>query len=121
MPTVKLTDLVVQRLRRPERGNVTYWDSSLPSFGVRVGYGGTKSFIIMVKGRRKALGRYPMVPLSQAREEAKRILYDRLGYAREQTIRRPWNVICGQRKVRSLNELGRNMRGISGDLTFQAW
>ncbi|KUO64237.1 MAG: hypothetical protein APF80_17640 [Alphaproteobacteria bacterium BRH_c36] len=85
MPTVKLTDLVVQRLRRPERGNVTYWDSSLPSFGVRVGYGGTKSFIIMVKGRRKALGRYPMVPLSQAREEAKRILYDRLGYAREQT------------------------------------
>lgn len=55
----------------------TYWDSSLKGFGVRVGRQ-TKSFIVLVaSGRRHSIGRYPLVSLSDARKEARRILAEK--------------------------------------------
>jgi integrase len=36
MPTVKLTDAAVQRLKAPPGGRVDYFDATLPGFGVRV-------------------------------------------------------------------------------------
>lgn len=55
----------------------TLWDSSLKGFGLRVGKH-SKTFIVLVEsGRRKKLGRYPLLTLAQAREQAKRILAEK--------------------------------------------
>jgi integrase len=49
---------------------VTYWDDSLPAFGVRVG-ARRKTFIVVVNGgRRIKLGNYPRTTLKDARKEA---------------------------------------------------
>ncbi len=86
MPKVTLTDIVIKNLKLPDKGQKEYWDASLPLFGVRVGKGGTKSFIILLNRQRKAIGRYPAMSLKQARTEAKRILFDPVGHARNQYI-----------------------------------
>jgi hypothetical protein len=39
MPTLKLTQLAVDRLKPPASGRVEYWDSQLPGFGLRVAAG----------------------------------------------------------------------------------
>ena len=53
----KFTDTVVKNLTPPETGQVDYWDSLLPGFGLRVSYAGTKSWMIhtrvLQKGRWK--------------------------------------------------------------------
>src|SRR5580704_6190110 len=36
MPTIRLTQTAVDRLRPPAQGRVEYWDSTLPGFGLRV-------------------------------------------------------------------------------------
>ena len=36
MPTLKLTQAAVERLKPPASGRVEYWDSQLPGFGLRV-------------------------------------------------------------------------------------
>lgn len=36
MPTLKLTQAAVDRLRPPITGRVEYWDTILPAFGLRV-------------------------------------------------------------------------------------
>jgi integrase len=81
MPRVSLTDLLVQRIKPPERGQIDYWDASLPSFGVRVSKGGSKTFVVLVHGNRKSIGRYPVVSLKKARDEARRVLYEPATYA----------------------------------------
>lgn len=52
-----------------------YWDASLPAFGVRVTKAGQKTFFVMCrdkgKQRRITLGRYPIITLAEAREEAR--------------------------------------------------
>jgi integrase len=89
MPEVHLTDIGVKALRAPERGQITYIDSTLPGFGVRVSQGGKKTFVL-VHGRRRdrtTIGRYPILSLSQARNEAKRLLAERtLGNHRPASI-----------------------------------
>jgi integrase len=79
---VRLTDLLIKKIASPEQGQKTYFDQSLPGFGVRVSQGGTKSFVVMFGARRqlKTLGRYPDVSLSVARKEAKRVLADSSRY-----------------------------------------
>ena len=71
MPKVRLTDPVVRNLPfAPD----TYWDASLNGFGVRVSRC-SKAFIVLVEsGRRKSLGRYPLLPLAKARELASAML-----------------------------------------------
>ena len=48
----------------------------VPNFGCRVSQGGTKSFVVQHGADRQliTIGRYPVVSLADAREEAKRIL-----------------------------------------------
>lgn len=76
MPNTRLTDVAIKSLKPPLEGQITYWDETLPSFGVRVSQGGTKSFVLVYgeARTRKTLGRYPVISLADARAEAKRIL-----------------------------------------------
>jgi integrase len=69
------------------KGTVDYWDTKLPGFGCRVSQGGAKSFILKLHNSRKAIGRYPLISLSEARTEAKRLLAEKtLGRLRPQSI-----------------------------------
>ena len=73
MPRVPLTDTAIRNLNLPATGTSTTWDS-LAGFGIRCSAGGTKAFIVLVgSGRRKTIGHYPIISLSDARTEAKRI------------------------------------------------
>jgi integrase len=73
-----LTDITIKALKPPAQGQITVWDAALSNFGVRVSQGGSKTFIVLVgSGRRRAIGRYPLVTLSQARAAAKRMLAER--------------------------------------------
>lgn len=67
-----LTDVAVKRLKP---ASTAYWDESTPGFGLRVGKH-TKTWIVM-RGRdreRTVIGRYPDLPLQDARLEAKKLL-----------------------------------------------
>lgn len=72
---MRLTDLLIKKLKAPETGQKTYFDDSLRGFGVRVSQGGSKSFVLMYGKKRqlKTLGRYPDLTLADARKEAKRV------------------------------------------------
>jgi len=62
----------------PEKGQKTYYDPGLPGFGVRVSQGGAKTFVVVYgkDRRRRSLGRYPYLSLSEARILAKRAQAD---------------------------------------------
>jgi integrase len=84
-----LTEITLRNLKPPERGQKTYTDDNLTGFGVRVSQGGTKTFTLVygVNRQRVTIGRYPIISLSDARIEAKRILAEHtLGRSRPQTI-----------------------------------
>jgi len=81
---MRLTDMTVQKLIVPDRGQKFYPDDTLRGFGVRVSQGGSKTFVVLVgaERRRTTIGRYPIVTLAQAREKARTILAERqLGIA----------------------------------------
>lgn len=75
---MSLTDLQIKRLKAPEKGQKTYYDDALPGFGVRVSQGGTKTFVVVYgkERRRRSLGRYPELSLSNARTLAKQAQVD---------------------------------------------
>lgn len=76
MPQAHLTDIAVRALKPPPKGQVTYWDKNLRSFGVRVSQGGSKTFVVVCgrERQRTTIGRFPPLTLSEARTEAKRLL-----------------------------------------------
>lgn len=77
MPKQPLTDVGVRALKPPPQGQKTYWDTNSP-LGVRVSQGGAKTFIVLTApGQRRTIGRYPIIGLSDARAEAKRILAEK--------------------------------------------
>jgi len=81
MPRAKLTDKYLQsRKRVPAAGQIDYWDQLTPGFGVRVSYGGRKSFQVLTringKLQRFTLGAYPRLSLAEARDQAERMLKD---------------------------------------------
>ncbi len=85
----KLTDLNVRSLQPPQKGQKLYYDDTLPSFGVRVSQGGTRSFFLQFGKDRRfvTLGRYPIISLAEARGEAKRQLAEHtLGRLRPQSL-----------------------------------
>jgi integrase len=87
---MRLTDITVRALAIPPKGQHTHWDDTLPSFGCRVSQGGTKSFVVQHGADRRliTIGRYPVVSLATAREEAKRILAELvLGRHRPRSVR----------------------------------
>jgi integrase len=93
---LRLTDISVRALPRPDKGQKTYFDDALPSFGCRVSQGGTRSFVLQHGTDRRliTIGRYPIISLSEARTEAKRILAEHtLGRHRPQTI--TWDEALG--------------------------
>lgn len=67
----KLTDLMLQRLPYPEKGQAKYWDETVPGFGVRVTQRSKSYFIVYGKRRlTKTLGKYPAMSLKNARQAA---------------------------------------------------
>ena len=77
---VRFTDRWIKALKRPESGDVEWYDSTKGSpaaFGLRVFATGTKSFFIVYRRhgrkRRFALGKYPSLTLAEARTKAKAI------------------------------------------------
>lgn len=70
-----LTEIAVRALKPVPGKQVKVWDTTTPGFGVRVN-GNSKSWIVMFGKTRqlKVLGRYPDMPLAEARRQAKLIL-----------------------------------------------
>lgn len=77
MPQLALTDISVRALKPSDR-QTTYWDASVPNFGVRVGKK-AKTFILLLgdERRRITLGRYPAMSLAQARQLCRERLAER--------------------------------------------
>jgi len=76
LPTVKLTQAAVDRLRPPAAGRTEYFDTQLPAFGLRISATGRKSWIVMyrVDGRlvRETLGPLARIPkVDKARDLAR--------------------------------------------------
>src|SRR5665213_2650424 len=89
MPKVHLTDITAKSLKATSTQTV-FWDDSLPGFGCRVS-GSTKAWVVMYGPARsrqlKTIGRYPLLSLQHARNEAKRILLEHaLGKTRLRSI-----------------------------------
>jgi integrase len=75
---MSLTDLQIKRMKAPDKGQQTYFDDAVRGFGVRVSQGGSKTFVVLLgKARkRRTIGRYPDISLSEARAMAKRAQAD---------------------------------------------
>jgi len=77
MPKAKLTERKLKSLE-PSDDREDFWDKKLPGFGVRVSTEGTKTFFLMYRfaglRRRMNLGRYPEIPVAEARKQANRAL-----------------------------------------------
>lgn len=87
MPNTHFSDRGLQSIQPPLKGQQDFWDTSLPSFGCRVSQGGSKTFILKRDNRRITIGRFPIISLSQARIEAKRLLAEfTLGRIRPQSL-----------------------------------
>lgn len=87
MAKMSFSDVGLRNLAPPAKGQVSYWDEKLPSFGFRVSQGGTKTFVLNRKNSLITIGRFPTISLSQARTEAKRLLAEfTLGRVRPQSI-----------------------------------
>lgn len=72
-----LTDFAVKTAPHPPSGHTMLWDTVTRGFGVRVGKQ-SKTFIVLIgKGRRHTIGRYPLISLADARTEAKRVLAEK--------------------------------------------
>jgi integrase len=74
MPTRKLTDLFVERVKPPTRGRIEYFDASFGGLSLRVTDRGVKSWAVIYRAqgrlRRYTIGRYPAIKPAQARREA---------------------------------------------------
>ena len=87
MAKIAFSDVKLRSLPPPERGQLSYWDETLPSFGCRVSQGGTKTFVLNRDNSLITIGRFPILSLSKARGEAKRLLAEfTLGRVRPQSI-----------------------------------
>jgi integrase len=81
------SDVGLRSIQPPKQGQVFYWDAKLPSFGVRVSQGGSKTFLVKHRNQFTTIGRFPILSLAEARLEARRLLAEfTLGKVRPQTI-----------------------------------
>lgn len=77
MPIQRLTHRGIAKLEAG-RWMTDYWDDRLPGFAVRAHPSGTKTYIYRYRGpdgkrRRYTIGRYPILPLSDARDIAREL------------------------------------------------
>ena len=76
---IRFTDRTLKALKPPPRPKqLDYFDDSFPGFGLRISYDGRKSWVVLyrcngVKGR-LTLGRLDVLPLVEAREQARNAL-----------------------------------------------
>jgi integrase len=74
MPTRKLTDLFVERVKPPASGRAEYFDASFGGLSLRVTERGVKSWGVLYRMngrlRRYTIGTYPAIKPAQARREA---------------------------------------------------
>lgn len=74
----RLNDLVLQRLTPPAIGRIELFDTVLPSFGVRIGASGKKSWVLITrvhgKLKRVTFGKYPALGVADARDKAREML-----------------------------------------------
>jgi integrase len=74
---IRLTDLAVKKLNHPDKGQVDYFDTQTQNFGVRCSMK-SKSFFVLLGDRknrkRKTIGRYPDMSLSDARKQARLVI-----------------------------------------------
>jgi integrase len=72
---MKLTKTTVQNLPVPIAGQTLYWDEELRGFGIRIGAGGTRTYIAQSrvdgKARRITIGEHGRWTCDQARKEAR--------------------------------------------------
>jgi len=84
---VAFSDAGLRSLASPAKGQASYWDEKLPSFGLRVSQGGSKTFILKRQNSFITIGRFGVLTLAEARTEAKRLLAEfTLGKVRPQSI-----------------------------------
>jgi integrase len=80
MPRHKLTDAFLRSVKTPSKGQIEYWDTLTPGFGIRVSYGGRKAFQVLTriagKLHRFTIGSYPKLSLLEARDQAEKIIKD---------------------------------------------
>jgi integrase len=79
MPTLKLTQPAVEKLKAPPMGRIEYWDNQLPGFGLRISETGRKTWVVMyrVRGKlvRETLGTAAVIPnVADARSRARESL-----------------------------------------------
>jgi integrase len=76
----RLTDVLVRNLPPPDKGQQIVFDTSLPSFGVRVSQGGTKSWIVVQSSPKRfvTIGRFPALPLARARHAARLLIAEKV-------------------------------------------
>lgn len=87
MAKTALSDAGLRSIKPPEKGQQSYWDATLPSFGVRVSQGGSKTFVLNRGNSLITIGRFGVLTLSQARAEAKKLLAEfTLGKVRPQAV-----------------------------------
>ena len=72
----KLTKQAVKDLEKPEKGQTFLWDGELRGFGVRTIPSGLKTFVLQYRNaegrsRRIVLGRFGVMTVEQARDEAR--------------------------------------------------
>ena len=85
MSRVRITDrtLAKQYGVPADKSRIELWDNVLPGFGVRVTRRGVKSYFVVTRvGRQKirvTLGKYPALPLAQARDKAREVLETAMG------------------------------------------
>jgi integrase len=77
---MKMTARSVAALKRPLEGQKDIFDGSLPGFGMRLSYGGTRTWTLFYRHngvkRRMKIGNYPALPLAAARDRARAALHD---------------------------------------------
>jgi integrase len=76
MPTIRLTQRAVEKLRAPPSGRIEYWDKHLPAFGLRITDKGHKSWVAMYRAEgkliRETLGTLAVIPsVADARDRAR--------------------------------------------------
>jgi integrase len=90
VPSIAFSDVGLRSIKPPVLGQLDYWDSKLPGFGLRVSQGGSKTFILKRRNARITLGRLGVLTLAEARTEAKRLLAEfTLGKLRPRAITYP--------------------------------
>lgn len=72
----KLTKKTIDAFPIPTDGQTFHWDNETRGFGIRVGASGTKTFVVQYRNaedrtRRMKIGRYGILTVEQARDQAK--------------------------------------------------